>query len=604
MILRLNLPVLRVLLLSVAIGAAPAHAALRTPEAGGGAPHRPRGIDDSLSLSPAPDLALRPENVRKSDALAAFVEGARLEENAEIEAALKAYQRVLNVDPGQADLASRVATLLARQGDFPRAIDVLKDAIKANPKAAAPYYQLAFIYAKYLKKTDQALKYANEAVALNPNDIEAYQRLYEIELSTGDRHKALAALERAKSVQSDDPLFWTRLGKLYASLIFKPDAPPKPEEIRRVNEIFDRATQTANDDAEVLKEVADYYAASQQIQRAIPLYLRVLELEPEDSNAREKLATAFVLTSDRAKAIQMLEEIIRQHPEKYQSYDLMAQLLDDDARSLLRDNQPERAAAEFAKAAANYEQSILINPSHATSFLRLAQLLIGPVKQPERAAKLLEDARARFPESAEFTYLLALAQREAKQHQQAVATFEEALREAESTGAEFINARFYFDYAIAADRSGLHDKAAQLLRQSIALDPANAAEAYNYLGYMWAEQNAHLDEAEDAVKHALQLDANNGAYLDSLGWIYFRKGKFADALAELLRAEQNMERRDPVVMEHIGDAYAKLNKVPQALDYWGKAIALDAGNKVLADKIEKTKTKMSKGPSLSADQKQ
>lgn len=572
---------------------APVSTAFATPSP----PTRRGSIDDSVSRTPAPDLALRPENARKADALTQFVEGARLEENAEMESALAAYLKVLDVDPGEAALASRVATLLTRQGDVPRAVDVLKDAIKAKPNEPAPYLQLAFIYAKHLKKMDQALKYANQAVALEPTNIDAWQRLFEIEVAMGDARKAFTALDRAKAVQTEDPLFWIRLGKLYASLVFRSDNQWKPEDVQRVNEIFDRAAAAAKSDASVLKEVADYYAASQQIQQAIPLYLRVLELEPEDANAREKLATSFVLTNDRPKAIDMLEQIIKEHPENANSYDLLAQLFDDDARALLRDNQTERAKTQFAKSAANYEQSILINPTRATSYLRLAQLLIGPVKQPDRAITLLGEARSRFSETPEFTYLLALAQREAKQSDKAVTTFEEALHEAENNGSQFINARFYFDYAIAADQAGLHDKAAELLRQSITADPPNSAEAYNYLGYMWAEQNSHLDEAEDAVKHALDLDANNGAYLDTLGWIYYRKGKFHDALTELLRAEQNLQRSDAVVFEHIGDTYAKLNRVPEALDYWQKAIALDANNKVLAEKIESTKTTISKGPS-------
>lgn len=562
---------------------------------------RKSGIDDSLSPSPAPDLALKPENARKADALAAFVEAARLEENAEIETALAAYLKVLTVDPGQAELACRVAILLARQGDVPRAIDVLKDAIKWNPKEAGPYLQLAFLYAKHLRKMDQALKYANEAVALDPTNIEAYQRVYDVELAMGDPRKALAALDRARNVQSVDPLFWIRLGKLYASIVFKNETPPSPDELRRVNEIFERAAKTAKDDAAVLKDIADYYAASQQIQQAIPLYLRVLELQPDDTNAREKLATGFVLTNERAKAIDMLQQIIKQHPEKYQPYELLAQLYDDDARALLRDNNNERAAGQFAKAAQNYEQSILINPSHATSYLRLGQLLMGALRKPDRAVTLLVDARRRFPEAPEFTYLLALAQRETKNAKLAVTTFEEALHEAEANASEFVNARFYFDYAVAADQAGLHEKAADLLRQSITLDPANAAEAYNYLAYMWAEQNTHLDEAEDAAKQALKLDPNNGAYLDSLGWIHYRKAKFGDALTELLRAEQNLQKGDAVVFEHIGDTYAKLNRIAQALGYWQKASALDPGNKLLTDKIESTKTKISKGPPRNAD---
>jgi tetratricopeptide (TPR) repeat protein len=503
---------------------------------------------------------------------------------------------VLNFDPGQAELALRVAALLSRQEDFPRAIDVLKDAIKAKPKEPAPYLQLSFIYAKYLKKTDQALKYANQAVALDPKNFDAYQRLYEIEMTVGGSAKALQALERAASVKSDDPAFWIRLGKLYAAIVFRSEVEPKPEDLKRVNDFFRKAAEKADDDSTVFKEVADYFAASRQIQEAIPLYLKVLELQPDDSNAREKLASGFVLTNQHGKAIEMLQEIIQKHPEKYQAYDLLAQLLDEGARALSRANQPGPAKAEFAKAAANYEQSLLINPGRANTYLRLAELLIGPLKESERAVKVLTDARQRFHNVAEFTFYLGIALREAKQPQRAVTTFEEALNEAQDGNEEMLTARFYFEYGAAADQAGLYDKAADLLRSSISLDPANAAEAYNYIGYMWAEHNLHLDEAEEMIGRALQLDPNNGAYLDSLGWVHYRKGKYDDALKELLRAVQSLGHDDPVVFEHLGDTYSKLNRVAQALDFWQRAGALNPGNKVLADKIEKTRTTISQGP--------
>ncbi|MEY2563844.1 MAG: hypothetical protein QOH88_2037 [Verrucomicrobiota bacterium] len=554
------------------------------------------GQDDSFTRVPANDLALRPENARKADALTDFVEGARLEENAEVDSALAAYQRVLNFDPGQVDLAMRVAALLSRQEDFPRAIDVLKDAIKARPKESAPYLQLSFIYAKYLRKPDQALKYANQAIALDPQNFEAYQRLYETELATGQTKGALAALERATAVKSEDPAFWIKLGKLYGSMVFKPGVDPKPDDIKKVNDLFKKAVDKAGDDPAVLKDAADYFAASQQIQEAIPLYLRVLDLQPEDSNAREKLASGFVLTNQRGKAVEMLQEIIKQHPEKFQPYDLLGQLLDDEARGLARNKQLDEAKAIFAKAAANYEQSLLINPGRPNTYLRLAELLIGPLKESERAVKILVEARQRFSGAPEFTYFLGLALREAKRPQEAVIVFEEALNEAQSGNDEVLNARFYFDYGAAADQAGLYEKAADLLRKSISLDPANAAEAYNYVGFMFAEHNIHLDEAEEMIGHALQLDPNNGAYLDSMGWVHYRKGKFDAALTELLRAAQNLTRDDPIVFEHIGDTYSKLNRIPQALEYWQKAIALTPDNKLLTEKIEKTKTTISKGP--------
>jgi tetratricopeptide (TPR) repeat protein len=561
--------------------------------------------DDSFSLKPAPDLVLRPEGERKAGALAHFVEGMAFEEAGEMDKALEAYRKVLNVDPGQSGLASRVAVLLIQQEDFPQAIDVLKDAIKANPNDAEPYRQLAFIYAKYLKKTDQAVDYANRAIALNPQDIEAYQRLCEIELEAGQEQKALDALDRATKVRSEDASFWTRLGKLYAAVLFKPDSPPKPDELKQVNEIFKKAVEKAKDDPAILKDVADYYAYSQQLKEAIPLYLRVLELQPDDANAREKLATGFILTDQRGKAVELLEQIIKEHPEKYQPYDLLAQVLDDEARSLQRENRLDEAKAKFAKVAANYEQSLLINPNHAGTYLRLAELLLGPLKNPERAVKFLAEARRRFSGAPEIVYYLAIAQREAKQTQRAVATFEEALREAQlDQDSEIVNAKFYFNYGVTAEQAGLYDKAADLLRKSIALDPASAAEAYNYLGYMWADHNMHLDEAKEMIERALEIEPNNGSYLDSLGWVEFRQGKFDQALANLLRAAEKMEREDPIVFEHIGDTYLKLHRVPEALESWQKALALDPKNKKLAEKIEGTRTTISSGSSAKTNSTQ
>jgi tetratricopeptide (TPR) repeat protein len=550
--------------------------------------------DDSFNTVPAKDLTLRTEGEHKAEALAHFVEGTTFEESGEIDKALHAYREVLNVDPGQSDLASHVAELLSRQGDFPLAIDVLKDAIAVNPNKPEPYLQLAFIYAKYLKRSDQAIEFVNRAIALDPREIDAYQRLFELLSAAGEDNRALQALERATKVQTDNASFWARLGKLYAAAISKPGHNPKPVETARVNEVFKKAADYGKDDASVLKDVADFYAASQQLQQAVPIYLRLLELQPDDVNAREKLATSFVLTNQRAKAVELLEQLIKDHPEKYELYDLLAQILDDDARSLERANRKEEAKLQYEKAEANYEQSLLIAPTHPNTYLRLAELLLGPCKDAERAVKLLSEARGRFPNAPELIYYMALAQREAKHPQEAVATFEEARGEAELEDSDMLNARFYFNYGATAEEAGLYEKAADLFRKSIAMDPASAADACNYLGYMWVQQNTHLDEAEAMIKRALKSEPDNGAYLDSLGWLEFRQGKFEQALKDLLRAAKSMTRDDPVVFEHIGDTYLQLKRMPQALEAWQKALALDPQNKTLAEKIESTKTMMSK----------
>jgi tetratricopeptide (TPR) repeat protein len=557
-------------------------------------PKRSDLIDDSLALPPARDLNLSIESGHKAEALAHFAEGIDFEEDGEMEKALEAYRQVLNVDPGQIELAVRVAALLTRDDDYPSAIDVLKDAVKVHPKAPEPYLELSFIYAKYLKKGDQAIEFANKAIALDPQKIDGYQRLFEIYLTAGDEKRALDTLDRAAKMPNDDPTFWARLGRLYGSVILKPDAKPNPEQTARLNGVFEKAAAKGQNNAAVLKEVGDYFASTQQIKEALPFYLRVLELQPDDANVREKLATGFVLTNQRARAVETLEAIIQEHPEKYQSYELLAQLHDDEGRALVRANQTDPANAEFKKAAQNYEQSLLINPNHAATYLRLAELLLVPLKQSERAVSVLTEGRRRYPDAPEFAYYLAIALRESKKAKDAVIMFEEALNEAQNAEADFLKPRFYVEYGAAAQEAGLYDKAAELFHKAIAMDPANAAEPYNYLGYMWAEQNSHLDEAEDAIKRALQLDPENGAYLDSMAWVEYRQGKYDQALENLKRAIENLPREDAVVFEHLGDVYLKLNRVSQALESWQKAKTLDPSNKDLAAKIDGQKTRVSK----------
>ena len=97
-----------------------------------------------------------------------------------------------------------------------------------------------------------------------------------------------------------------------------------------------------------------------------------------------------------------------------------------------------------------------------------------------------------------------------------------------------------------------------LLRRCIDLDPRNP-EAYNSLGFMWADLGQHLDEAETLIRKALTFDPDNGAYIDSLGWLYYKRGKYDDALVELLRAaKKSLPEPDAVVSEHIGDTYPGL----------------------------------------------
>jgi tetratricopeptide (TPR) repeat protein len=122
-------------------------------------------------------------------------------------------------------------------------------------------------------------------------------------------------------------------------------------------------------------------------------------------------------------------------------------------------------------------------------------------------------------------------------------------------------------YLYTADRLAEMETA---MRESFRLDPDHAP-ALNFLGYSLAERRERLDEALDLIQRALAVDAWDGAYLDSLGWVYFQMGLLDDARGPLERAAREYPT-DPVILEHLGDLYQGLGEERLALSAWSRAL--------------------------------
>lgn len=127
--------------------------------------------------------------------------------------------------------------------------------------------------------------------------------------------------------------------------------------------------------------------------------------------------------------------------------------------------------------------------------------------------------------------------------------------------------------------------------KAIELNP-DYHQALNYLAYLYVEENRNLGQAEKMLKKALELDPHNAAYIDSLGWLYFKEGKFAEAVKELERASTVLD--DPVIFDHLGDAYNKINQAQKAIESWGKSLQLDSGQGKVKEKLDKTKQQLPK----------
>ena len=107
----------------------------------------------------------------------------------------------------------------------------------------------------------------------------------------------------------------------------------------------------------------------------------------------------------------------------------------------------------------------------------------------------------------------------------------------------------------------------QTLQMALKVDPQNAG-ANNDLGYEWADAGTHLPEAESMIRRAIELEPDNGAYLDSLGWVLYKRGEFDESRRYLEKAVLPAGDADPVVLDHLGDDLYRLNQNADAKMRW------------------------------------
>jgi tetratricopeptide (TPR) repeat protein len=533
----------------------------------------------------APDLQLQGLAAAKANALAAFTQAIIAEDNGDSDSALAQYKKALALDPGYTELAVKVAYELARRGDPSGGVEVLKDSIQASPKAPLAYLYLSQIYAKYLDKPELGQKYALTALDLDPGNIANYIAAYEIDTDLIQPAKASALLDRAIKQTTPDPQFWLQLGDFYIKSLGA--TAPSKQDIAKLNNIYGRALVLDSNNPITLARVGDYYTHSGQEAEAIPVFLKAIKLSPANAedgddtleNIRNNLAICYDSVGKTPEAIATLQQLIKENPLRYEAYETLCDLYE-------KSNDIE-AALGVSK------QMMLLDPTKYRNYMRSAALLMKE-KKPDAAIQMLTDARVKFPSEAEISYALGIAYSEAKRYQEAVSVFDQAMQDASTGETEMLDAQFYYAYGSAEEELGDVDKATTLLKKAIDLDPDDAAEAYNDIGFMWVDKGIKLDEAGTYIKKALQMDPNNAAYLDSLGWYYYKKGQYQQALDLLKKAAAAIQPEDGTVDEHVGDAYAALNDTPNALKYWQRASDIDKDNKEITVKIAGAKQKLAR----------
>lgn len=259
------------------------------------------------------------------------------------------------------------------------------------------------------------------------------------------------------------------------------------------------------------QELAEY-------DKAIAVFDEAHRLSPGDPAITGYLIEANIAAKHYAAAIDLGKMALAERPDDLRLARLQAQAL--------------RQNGNVDQGVALLEDIVKRNADRPSAHIALAQLYSDASRGAE-AVRVLENARAKFPGDDSIVFELG-------------AVFDKQKRFAEAEAA---------------------------FRQLITRDPDNAA-ALNYLGYILAERGDRLDESVNYLKRAVQMEPENGSFLDSLGWAYFKSDMLDLAEPNLRRAADQL-RKNSVIQDHYGDLLFKLGRYDEAIAAWTRSLAGD-----------------------------
>lgn len=228
----------------------------------------------------------------------------------------------------------------------------------------------------------------------------------------------------------------------------------------------------------------------------------------------------------------------------------------------LQNNRMDRAIEVFKGIPSTY-------PRYAFVQKQIADLYVEQGDKKAALSILKEQVASSSPEEQVSLYLqMGDIYQDEQQYRDALSSYEGAARATEETGQkpgwEVLYAR-----GMVLERLQRWDEAEKDLLTALALKP-NHPYILNYLGYSWADRGIKLDEAQSYLERAVAQMPDDGAIVDSLGWVYYRLGHYDKAVSTLERAVQLMPF-DPTINDHLGDAYWHVGRKREARFQWHRA---------------------------------
>src|SRR5437660_10141657 len=476
--------------------------------------------------------------------------------NNDLQKAENEFKTAVKLQPGSEEAVTTLAYLYNELGDTARATQVLSSVPNAE-RSAKLYSALGYTYEQQ-KQYKNAVEAYRHAIELDRDNLDAIRGLAQNLLNDGQADAALEQYKVIADANPEDAQTYVRIAEIYR----------KQGKFDVALENLKKAESMVQDSVEVPYNIAAIYQAQGRYDEASQILQNLLKKTEKTAGNYNKSER-----SNRAVFLERLGSIYREQGNNQAANEIFRQIIalggdENIERGYQQIIDTWREAKEWQKATETAKEAVQKLPGSRD----LKLVLASQQADMGEADKALKDVRAMLkgnanPDDRQIYITLAQMNTRVRRFSDA----EQALDQAEqlpskADGQDYV----WFLRGSTFEREKRYADAEEQFKKVVASDPEHAS-ALNYLAYMLADQNTKLEEALGYIKRAVDLDPANGAYLDSLGWAYFRLGKYELAEDNLLKASQKINT-DPTVHDHLGDLYQKTGRLKLAATNWERAL--------------------------------
>ena len=501
--------------------------------------------------------------------------------------AIEQYSEVYRLDPTDSESALWLARLYRLRNEHEKAEEVLRSLLKQDPENEAAVEQLTQLLLDEGKSADAVLLLESvtnrtpspalldllgdaytqthdlakaegayrKAMDLDPSELSHVRGLGQTLLAEEKFADALTVYQKLADLMPDDSDVYLRLAQIYREL----------HQLDHAEENLLKARQYAPGSLEVMYNEAMLYEAQGRYEDAI----RVL------SDAVTGLKSQSPVQPSRRRSLAILYQQLGQLYRDTQNFQAAIYTFEElgrlgeeeDRRSRMLIMDTYRAEKDLPKALQAGKDALAKYPSDQG--LRTSDaLLLGENGQTDEAVKILRSQLSKTEADRDIYMNIAQVYERGRRYKEA----EEAARTAEAIpGDPHDNEMVWFLLGAIYERQKFYDRAETEFKKTLEVNPRNGP-VLNYYGYMLGDLGIRLDEAEALVQRALKEEPHSGAYLDSLGWIYYRENKLTEAEATLRKAVER-DSHDATIRSHLADVYAKSGRTDLAAIEWEKSLA-------------------------------